>query len=188
MVRLVFRPYTQVRKAICTSAATLQQATVAHTGSNSRRQRQGTHTGNRHSQSPDPENYLVALRWGTPASSLSPQQKLNGSPSSSRAASPHLLPSSSPPPGRKPLPNPGTAVLALDSSSLQFQADGSSLSALRSNFRTVSPSVARACVTLPGFCSPPRAQASGDWAPPVELRYTLQGKSQRNTDTQGQHP
>jgi len=171
------------------SAATLQQATIAHTGNISRVQRTATHTGNcdvRHSQGPDPENYLVALRWGTPASSLSPQQKLNGSPSSSRAASPHLFPSSSPHPGRKSLPNPGTAVSASDSSSLQQQADGSSFSALRSNFRTVSPSVARTCVTLPGFCSPPRAQAPGDRGPPVEQGGTHQGQLQHDSGAQGQ--
>jgi len=172
------------------SAATLQHATVTHTGSNSRVQRTGIQTGNcnvRHSQSPDPENYLVALRWGTPASSPSPQQKTNGTPSSSRAASPYSFPSSSPHPGRKSLPNPGTAVSALDSSSSQLQADGASSSALRSNCRTVSPSVARACVTLPGFCSPPRAQAPGDRAPPVEQGYTQQGQSQHDSGVQGQH-
>ncbi len=172
------------------SAATLQHATVTHTGSNSRRQISGTHTGScnvRHSQSPDPENYLVALRWGTPASSPSPQQKINGTPSSSRAASPHSFPSSSPYPGRKPLPNPGTAVSALDSASSQLQPDGSSLSALRSSFRTVSPSVARACVTLPGFGSPPRAQATGDMGASFRQMGTHQGQLQHDSGAQGQH-
>ncbi|KAL0046820.1 hypothetical protein WJX82_010732 [Trebouxia sp. C0006] len=156
--------------------------------SNSRVQRTGIQTGNcniRHSQSPDPENYLVALRWGTPASSPLPQQKINGNPSSSRAASPHPLPSCSPHPGRKPLPNPGTAASALDSSSLQLQADGSSSSALKSNFRTVSPSVARACVTLPGFSSPPRAQAPGGRGPHVEQGGTHPEQSQHDSEAQG---
>ena len=172
------------------TAATLQQATVIHTGSNSRVQRTGIYTGNctvRHSQSPDPENYLVVLRWGTPASSPSPHQKLNSSLSSSRAASPHPFPSSSPHPGRKPLPNPGTAASALDSSSSQLQADGSSSSALKSNFRTVSPSVARACVTLPGFSSPPRAQAPGGRGPHVEQGGTHPEQSQHDSEAQGQH-
>ena len=172
------------------SAAALQHATVTHTGSNSRVQRTGIQIGNcniRHSQSPDPENYLVALRWGTPASSPLPQQKINGNPSSSRAASPHPLPSCSPHPGRKPLPNPGTAASALDSSSLQLQADGSSSSALKSNFRTVSPSVARACVTLPGFSSPPRAQAPGGRGPHVEQGGTHPEQSQHDSEAQGQH-
>ncbi|DBA68778.1 TPA: hypothetical protein ACH3X2_013393 [Trebouxia sp. C0005] len=170
------------------SAAALQQATVAHSGSNSRVQRTGNHTGNcnvRHSQSADPDNYLVALRWGTRPSSPSPQQKLSGSPSSSRAAPTHPFPSSSPHPDRKPLPNPATAASALDSSSSQLQADGSSFSALRSNFRTASPSVARACVTLPGFWSSPTAEAPRDSPSPVELGYTQQGQSQHNSDAQG---
>jgi len=172
------------------SAATLQQATIAHTGNTSRVQRTGILTGNcnvRHSQSPEPENYLVALRWGAPASSLSPQQKLKGSPSSSRAASPHSSPSSSFHAGRKPLPNSGIAVSALESSASQLQADGSSFSALRSNFRTVSPSVARACVTLPGFCSPPRAQAPGDRGASIEQGGTHQGQLQHDSGAQGQH-
>ncbi|DBA90713.1 TPA: hypothetical protein ACH3X1_003927 [Trebouxia sp. C0004] len=170
------------------SAADLQQATVAHTGSNSRRQGTGSHTGScdfRHGQSPGPENYLVALRWGTRASSPSPQQKLSGSPGSSRAASPHPFPSSSPCPGRKSMTNPGTAVSALDSSSSKLQADGSSHTELRSNFRTVSPSVARACVTLPGFCSPPRAQAPGAQGPPFEWGEPHQGQLQHDSGAQG---
>ncbi|KAL0022336.1 hypothetical protein WJX77_001433 [Trebouxia sp. C0004] len=139
----------------------------------------------RHGQSPGPENYLVALRWGTRASSPSPQQKLSGSPGSSRAASPHPFPSSSPCPGRKSMTNPGTAVSALDSSSSKLQADGSSHTELRSNFRTVSPSVARACVTLPGFCSPPRAQAPGAQGPPFEWGEPHQGQLQHDSGAQG---
>lgn len=173
------------------SAATLQQAPVPLPGSNRRVQRTGFHTGScnvRHSQSPDPEKYLVALRWGTPACSPSPQHKINGSPSSSsRAASPQSFPSSSPHPGGKPLPNPGTAVPALDSASSQLQADGTSVNALRSNFRTVSPSVARACVTLPGFCPPPRGQASRDRGPSIELEYPHHEQSQHDNGAQGQH-
>ncbi|KAL0030959.1 hypothetical protein WJX79_004415 [Trebouxia sp. C0005] len=64
-------------------------------------------------------------------------------------------------------------------------ADGSSFSALRSNFRTASPSVARACVTLPGFWSSPTAEAPRDSPSPVELGYTQQGQSQHNSDAQG---
>ena len=169
------------------SAATLQQAIVA---SNSSKQTTGTHTGKcnfKHSQSPEPENYLVALRWGTPASSPSPQQKIDGTPSSSsRAASPHSFPSSSPHAGREFMPNPGTAASALDSSSSPLQADESYSSVLRSNFRTVSPSVARACVTLPGFCSPPRGQAP-DRGPPTELDYPRHEQSQNDGGARGEH-
>ena len=88
--------------------------------------------------------------------------------------------------GRKRVPKSGYAGPALGSSSSQFHIDGPFLSELRSNFRTNSPSVARAFVTLPKFFFPPRAQFLGNRAFSMEQETTHQEQLQHHCDAQGQ--
>lgn len=107
----------------------------------------GAHTGSP-ACSPDPEQYLVSLRWGalsTPP--LPPQlptpQHSPASLSGSRSQSP------SPP----RFSTSCSHYHASPSARLEGQimvADGPNGDEER--FRSASPSVARACVTLPGFC------------------------------------
>ena len=78
--------------------------------------------------------------------------KPKGSRSSSSAASSHAVFHQS-------------AGLALKSSASQLHTDGPFFSELKSNFRTISSSVARACVGLPQFFSSPGAQSLGNMGP-----------------------
>ena len=154
--------------------AALQQIPKACTGSRNRHHRTAIQCSSHDtspSRCPEPENYLVALRWGTHSSSSSPepqpppQQRPLDHPGSSRIVSPLPFSSSSSHqasalltgPGRAPFPDPGATAWPLQSSASSHQADGSGPGASHTRLRTVSPSVARACVTLPGFSSPPRA-------------------------------
>lgn len=155
--------------------AALQQVPKAGTGSKNRHHRTATRCSSHDtspSRGPEPENYLVALRWGTRSSSSlpqpqpSPQQRPLDHLGSSRIVSPSPLSSSSlhqasalhTGASRAPSPDPGATAWPLQSSPSSHQADGSGPGTSHTRLRTVSPSVARACVTLPGFCSPPGGQ------------------------------
>ena len=155
--------------------AALQQIPKACTGSRNRHHRTAIQCSSHDtspSRCPEPENYLVALRWGTHSSSSSPepqpppQQRPLDHPGSSRIVSPSPFSSSSSHqasalctgPSRAPSPDPGATAWPLQSSSSSHQADGCGPGTSHTRLSTVSPSVARACVTLPGFSSPPRAQ------------------------------
>ena len=137
----------------------------------------GVHTRSR-SCSPDPEHYLVSLRWGAPSApplqrqAPTPQGHLSGcrspcpprfSTSSSRqdAKPPAIYESLSltrdPPPDR---------LFRPQDQSERLVADG--FNCHEGSFRSASPSVARACVTLPGFCPPARAPHPAEASPTEE--------------------
>ena len=119
--------------------------------------------------SPDPEHYLVGLRWDAP----SPTPGQPPGPTSQVEA--HSFASNNVPSPRRflaschhgvrplarqwgPSFNPlGSLSHPSQSSSPQLQSDGSAVGGrndVEGRLRSASPSVARACVTLPGFCSP----------------------------------
>lgn len=118
--------------------------------------------------SPHPEHYLVSLRWGAPGSPpLHPQAPTRPAClSSGRSQSPPGFSTShhharanlnfedptakkglSQEPQRSHLPHSSSPTEGLLADAL-----------MEAWFRSASPSVARACVTLPGFCPPAKAQ------------------------------
>lgn len=127
----------------------------------------GIHTRGR-SCSPDPEHYLVALRWGavsaTPLHPPTPTpQRSAACISNSRNPSPPRFSTSpshnnanTPAVQKTPTPSRGAPPELYGSDMLShLKKEGEGLVA-EHRFRSASPSVARACVTLPGFCPPGR--------------------------------
>lgn len=132
--------------------------------------------------SPDPEHYLVSLRWGahsTPplhpqlptaqlssayqsGSSLqSPSPPRFSTLSSCYRASP-VVPLKSRTPNRGLPSEPHRSDIPYASPSEELITIADSPSGNEARFQSTSPSVARACVTLPGFFPPAKAQRLGE--------------------------
>lgn len=129
------------------------------------------------SPSPDPEHYLVGLRWGaqraTPGHPPGPPSQIEAHNfGSNKSPSPPRFVTSChhgvrPPAGPWRQSSDPLQGHPSQSPCAQLQSDGCASAGLTSTegrFRSASPSVARACVTLPGFSSP-RQPAPADHVP-----------------------
>lgn len=140
--------------------------------------------------SPDPENYLVSLRWGAfsppPLHSHTPTPlQSTGSVSGSRGPSPprfstssshhnvntHVAQGTLPSSRGAPLEPPGANmpyVVSITHQNEGLVGEG--------RFRSASPTIARSCVTLPGFFPPARGLHSAE-SPPLQEQQNAAAES-----------